>query len=277
MKADLHCHSHYSDGKHSPAFLLQRAADNEISHLAITDHDCIQACVEVAGDGGDITIINGVEISCDWEGREIHVLGLAIALDSPPLLALLAKQQQRRRSRMQEIDRKLQALGTPGLWDYLESLPCLAYTRSHAADFLVERGLSKTRAKAFKTYLGKRGRIYAAPDWCSLVEAVEAIQAAQGVAIIAHPGRYPLSKRKLESLVDSFQSAGGDGLEISYANIDPHDSRYLFSLAATRNLYCSAGSDFHDAAASWTDLGKFPVLDAEAKKSAIWLHPRWHS
>ena len=43
MKADLHCHSHYSDGKHSPAFLLERARQNQVTHLAITDHDCIDA------------------------------------------------------------------------------------------------------------------------------------------------------------------------------------------------------------------------------------------
>lgn len=277
MKADLHCHSYYSDGKHSPAFLLQRATENGLTHLAVTDHDCIEACLELATLPSAITLINGVEISCDWEGQEIHILGLSIDVQNPALRSLLELQQQRRKERMQAMDAKLTALGTPGLWQYLETLPCIAYTRSHAADFLVESGRSKTRPKAFKSFLGKRGRIYVAPQWCNIAEAVFAIRAAGGIAAIAHPCRYSLTKRKLTSLVDAFLAAGGEGLEVSYGNIQPADLEYLKGLAAERGLRCSVGSDFHDANASWTDLGRFPGLDEETKKNAIWLHPGWHS
>ena len=105
---------------------------------------------------------------------------------------------------------------------------------------------------------------------------MNAILAAGGIAILAHPGRYPLSKRKLEALIDVFQAAGGDGMEVSYGNIDPDMRQRLGALAISKQLFCSAGSDFHDSDASWTDLGKYPPLDLETKKNAIWLHPRWH-
>gem|GEM_PF-11914 len=276
MKVDLHSHSYYSDGKHSPAFLLQRALQNGLTHLAVTDHDCLKACDELAALSTDLTIINGVEISCNWEELEIHVLGLCIDTSNAALTDLLAKQQQHRRDRMKAMDAKLNGLGTTGLWDYLNALPCVAFTRSHVADFLVQRGRSANRQKAFKAYLSKRGRIYIAPQWCGMLEAIAAIRAAGGIACIAHPCRYSISKRKLERLVAEFKAAGGEALEVSYGNIQPEHQLYLQRLASAQQLWTSVGSDFHDSEATWTDLGRFPALDEAAKKSAIWLHPGWH-
>ena len=276
MNLDLHCHSYYSDGKHSPEFLLQLARENQISHLAITDHDCCLA-FELHRDGiNDIKLIAGVEISCSWEGREIHIVGLCIDVTNPELCHLLSSQLQQRRLRMQEMDSHLQARGTGGLWQYLEDLPCIAYTRSHAADFLVLQNICKTRQKAFKSYLGRKGYIYAEPSWCTMDAAVQAIVAAGGIAVLAHPGRYPFTARKLETLIDAFVVSGGEALETSYSNIQPEVKKLLTELAISKKLYCSVGSDFHDASASWTTLGRFPQLDATAKKNAIWSHPKWH-
>lgn len=277
MKCDLHCHSHYSDGKHAPEFLLQRAHENAITHLAITDHDYLGEKPAELQHYPNIILIHGVEISCAWQNREIHVVGLCPHNRDPALNRLLATQREQRRLRMADMDRQLVALGKRGLWEYLEALPCAAYTRSHAADFLVREGLCKSRQKAFKTHLGKKGRIYAEPNWCALEEAVRTLRDAGGITVLAHPGRYDLSWRKLEILVADFISAGGECLEVSYGNIQPDTRQKLTRLAVDRQLYCSAGSDFHDALATWTDLGKFPALDSEAKKNAIWLHPGWHS
>lgn len=276
MILDLHCHSYYSDGKHSPEFLLQLASEMQISHLAITDHDCCLAYEKYRDAANGIKLIAGVEISCAWEGREIHIVGLCIDVTNPELCNLLSSQLQQRRVRMQEMDRLLQARGKSGLWQYLEDLPCIAYTRSHVADFLVEQKISRTRQKAFESYLGRKGHIYAEPNWCSMEAAVQAISAAGGIAVLAHPGRYPLGRRKLESLVDAFNACGGEALETSYGNIQPDAKKILTELAISRNLYCSAGSDFHDDSTSWTTLGKFPQFDETAKKNAIWLHPKWH-
>ena len=277
MKMDLHCHSYFSDGNHSPDYLLERAQQNQITHLAITDHDCIEACSFSSSQYPEVTLINGVEISSAWNNLEVHVLGLCIDSANVQLQQLLARQQTQRQLRIQEMDVKLNNLGTAGLMAHLDNLPCIAYTRSHAADFLVLKGVCKNRQKAFKSHLGKNGRIYVAPKWCDLQDAVAGIRSAGGIAVLAHPGRYPLSRRKLEALTDDFCAAGGEALEVSYANIQPDIKQRLSELAISRQMYCSIGSDFHDAQASWTDLGKFPQLDAEAKKNAIWLHPKWHS
>tara|TARA_R110002073_G_scaffold44914_4_gene124326 strand:+ start:461 stop:1303 length:843 start_codon:yes stop_codon:yes gene_type:complete len=277
MKADLHCHSYYSDGKQSPSFLLTRAKANRVTHLALTDHDCIDGIDELRANAGDITIIDGVELSCIWSTVEIHIVGLFIDRTNERIERLLAYQQTERRRRAAAIDEKLQKLGVQGLLPYLHSLPCTAHTRSHIADFLVQEKICKNRQKAFKTHLGKRGKVYAAAGCCKLEEGVAAIREAGGIAVVAHPGRYSLSKTKLSNLLDDFIECGGEAIEGSYSNIDPNTKAYLSQLAQAKSLFLSVGSDFHDAEATWTDIGKFPALDQQAIKNAIWVHPKWHS
>ena len=274
ISADLHCHSYYSDGKHSPRELTRRAREAGLSHLAITDHDCIAALAEVSS-SDELTLVPGVEISCAWGERELHVLGLAVATGHAGLTALLAQQQQRRRERAAAMDARLQALGITGLGDYLAELPCQAVTRTHVADFLVAHGHSKNHQKAFKQFLGKRGRAYEPGHWSKLEETVATIHASGGIAVLAHPGRYRLGKRQLANLLTEFRECGGEAMETSYGNIDPLEQRKLRELADEHELYQSQGSDFHSAEAHWTSIGKFPPLHPGIK-NAIWHHPRWH-
>jgi predicted metal-dependent phosphoesterase TrpH len=276
VKADLHCHSHFSDGKHSPEFLLQRAADNGISHLAITDHDCLDCHQQTLASAAGLTLIPGVEISCNWENREIHVVGLGVDASAGDLTRSLETQQAKRQARILAMHDMLVSLGINGLDQHMDSLPAVSWTRSHVAEFLVDNGHCKNWDKAFKRYLGRRGKIWVPIAWLELAEAIELIRQAGGIAVLAHPGRYSLSRRKLQQLAEAFRLAGGEGLEGSYGNIDPVMRRQLCELAMEQGLYISQGSDFHNADRHWTDLGKMPNLDTAAIKNAIWDHPRWH-
>ena len=274
MKADLHCHTHLSDGQHTPAFVIDRARANLVTHLAITDHDVSQALPQSMDQQG-LKLINGVEISCLWESFEIHVVGLFVDPTNTRLQTLLSAQQARRRERVAQIDDKLTALGTTGLLRDLLALPAIALTRSHVADFLVANNVCKNRQKAFKTHLNRSGKLFVAAQWCDYTEAVRAIKAAGGISVLAHPGRYAMNKTKLHRLVECFAAAGGEGLEASYPNIAPNMNQSLIQLAVERGLHLSTGSDFHDAAAHWTDVGKFPDLDRTAARHGIWHHPIW--
>ena len=275
LKADLHCHSYYSDGMHSPDFLCQRAINRGVTHLAITDHDCLAAHHNISATG-NLTLIPGIELSTEWLGREIHVVGLAIDIQNQQLLDLIDEQQARRRSRLSEFDSRLTSLNIHGLSDYAAQLPCHSYTRTHVADFLVSSGHCKNHQKAFKKYLSRKGKAFVATQWPELATAVSLLRAAGGIAVLAHPGRYSLSRSKLVSLIEDFKSAGGEAIEVSYGNIDPITRSKLQELSETFGLYASQGSDFHSDHSHWTDLGKFPDLGAAAKKNAIWLHPGWH-
>ena len=277
MKPDLHCHSYYSDGAHSPDFLCRRAIENGVTHLAITDHDCIEALVKPMDDCYEIQIITGVEISCEWETQEIHLVGLCIEHENSQLISLLKQQQRARYSRMQAMDELLVKNGINGLQDYLNRLPCKAFTRSHVADFLLSSGKVKNKQKAFKQFLGKRGKAYVPFQWQSMVRAIKTVQAANGIAVIAHPGRYPLSRLKLELLINQFKQMGGDAIEVSYGSVQPKMQKKLENLAEKHSLYVSGGSDFHNVEAHWTDIGKYPRVSSSSIKNAIWNHPRWDS
>lgn len=273
MKADLHNHTHFSDGTQSAAYLIERAVENGVTHLAITDHDCVEALSDLPS--SPVKIIPGVEISSQWENLEVHIVGLFVNTENPILVNLLELQQKRRSNRASAMGQRLAELGEPGLVSHLEDLPCVSYTRSHMADFLVEKKISKTRQKAFKTHLAKGGKIYVAPEWCELKETINAIKESGGIAVLAHPGRYPLNKTKLGRLVKEFKALGGDGIEGSYPNIAQPMQQLLESMANEHDLYLSLGSDFHDPAAHWTDVGKFPPLSKSGSLRAVWHHPRF--
>jgi len=289
MYVDLHCHSYYSDGAQTPEYLVSAALERGLTHLALTDHDCLcgvehlwktmpRAALPAKQEGWrQLNLIAGVEISCDWNGLEIHVVGLLKELRTPTLDALLKEQQNHRRLRAESIAEKLDAAGTAGVRDYLAALPATALTRSHIADFLVANGTCKNKQKAFKSYLGRRGKAYVAATWASLDRAVNAIQSTGGIAVLAHPSRYPLTRSKLSRLIKDFHAAGGEAMEVSYANLDPTSKKRLLELANEHALYHSCGSDFHTLESGWTALGKYPRLEPSATKNAIWEHPRWHS
>lgn len=112
--------------------------------------------------------------------------------------------------------------------------------------------------------------------WATLESAIKVIHEADGFAVLAHPGRYPLGKRKFLNLIEQFSQLEGDAIEVSYGGIDPIVQKRLEELSEQSSLYNSVGSDFHSADAHWTNIGKYPSPSQSAIKNAIWNHPRWH-
>jgi 3',5'-nucleoside bisphosphate phosphatase len=277
MLADLHAHTWFSDGTLSPQALLERAASRGLTHLAITDHDTTAAFERIDPDwiAPGLQLLPGVEISTLWERQEIHIVGLGIDCANETLQTLLRAQQQLRRERAAAMDIRLQKAGICGLMDYLATLPCQAVGRNHVAQFLLDRGIARNKEHAFKNFLGDRGKYAASAHWCGIDAAVRAIRAAGGIAILAHPNRYRISNPALRRLVSEFAIAGGEGLEVSYSNLDADRLDHLASLCLANDLWASTGSDFHAPGNHWMDLGKFRLLPARCADRAIWLHPDW--
>lgn len=274
---DLHSHTWFSDGLLSPHGLMGRAAELGIKQLAITDHDSVAAhrAIAVQDIPGGMHLIAGVELSTLWDNREIHIVGLFIDIEDKPLNELLLRQQDKRRQRAMAIGIKLEKAGITGLTDYLAELPCEAISRNHVADFLIARGHASSKQQAFSKHLGKRGRYHSQADWCSINEAVTAIRAASGIAVVAHPDRYKLNRVKLRRLLTEFTEAGGDALEVSYSNLHPDKMKNLADLCCELDMWASVGSDFHTPHTTWMDLGRVRKLPAHCEDRALWLHPRW--
>ena len=261
-RIDLHTHSDRSDGVLAPAALVARARTRDVAVLALTDHDTLSGCEEASAacQHSDIQFITGIELTSQWRGREIHVIGLQVNPVDPALqqhcLAVLAQ----RRERILGIAGRLNAAGLPGDSLAQQALTAHAPTRTHIARAMLAAGLVTSVQRAFDRWLGRGQAGYIAQPWPELATAVRHVLQAGGIAVLAHPHRYPVSNGVLRELVGEFRDAGGGGIEVSLAGMAPADADRLAALARRFDLAGSFGSDFHEPDLPWRPLGRLDKL-----------------
>lgn len=260
MRIDLHSHTTSSDGRLSPQALIDRALSFDIEVLAITDHDTTDA-LTIAHDYINqqqlpITLIDGIEISTVWQNKDIHIVGLNIDSNAQALQQLIEQQKGHRVQRAQLIAQRLQKVTREGVLEEVQAIAGEApITRAHFAKWLVEQGFAKNMQQVFKKFLTRDNPGYVPPSWCSMTDAVEAIHAAGGQAVLAHPGRYDLTTKWLKRLITAFVEAGGDAMEVAQPQQAPQERRNLADYAIQYNLLASQGSDFHYPS-PWMELGR---------------------
>jgi predicted metal-dependent phosphoesterase TrpH len=262
-RVDLHTHSSCSDGLLSPTALVDAAAQRHVGLLALTDHDTVAGCDEAARacSTHGIRFVTGTELTCGWQGREIHVVGLAIDVRSPALQAYTADVAERRRRRIDAIGARLTRARLPGATLAAAVLAAHATpTRSHLARELVSGGFARDEADAFDRWLGHGGAAHVAGEWPDLAAATRCITVARGLAVLAHPHRYRASPGALRELCTVFKAAGGRGIEVSLPGMGPDDTERAVSLARRFELAGSIGSDFHVPGLPWRPLGRFAKL-----------------
>ncbi|ELI6447483.1 PHP domain-containing protein [Photobacterium damselae subsp. damselae] len=273
MLFDLHTHTTASDGRLTPEELVKRAVERRVDVLAITDHDTV-AALPIAQDVIDqqnlpITLINGIEISTVWQNFDIHIVGLNIDPMHPAMTQLIAEQAERRHKRAQEIGERLAKKRIEGAFEGASQLANGdTITRAHFAQWLVEQGHAKTMQAVFKKFLTRGNPGYVPPNWCTIAEAVTAIHASGGKAVIAHPGRYKMTAKWLKRLIACFIEAKGDAIEVAQPQQGPQERRTLGDYAITYHLLASQGSDFHYQS-PWTELGRNLWLPKD-------VVPIWH-
>ncbi|MCL9775897.1 RNase RNM [Vibrio methylphosphonaticus] len=260
MKIDLHSHTTASDGRLSVEALLERAIEFSVKIIAITDHDTLDALPEaqrlIEERELPIELVNGIEVSTVWQNKDIHIVGLGVALDNDALLSLIAAQKARRAERAELMAQRLEKATRPGVLEEVQAIADGApITRSHFAKWIVENGYAKNMQQVFKKYLTRNNTGYVPPNWCTMREAVDAIHAAGGVAVLAHPGRYQLTAKWLKRLLAAFSEAGGDAMEVALPQQSMQERRNLADYAIQYNLLASQGSDFHYQS-PWTELGR---------------------
>jgi predicted metal-dependent phosphoesterase TrpH len=273
---DLHSHSTASDGTLTPAELVGAAHAAGIRVLALTDHDTtagIEAASQAAAAVG-MGLVPGVEISVSWSSQTVHVLGLNIDPDCLPLQTGLQRLRGFRDWRAEEIGRRLARAGIEGAWQGARELARgRILSRTHFAHYLVAQGHAGSVRDVFKRFLvtGKPG--YVSGEWAGLDEALGWIQAAGGMAVIAHPARYGMTASKLRRLFGEFRELGGVGLEVVSGS---HTRDNVYAMAAharTERLLASCGSDYHGPENPWVRLGQLSELPAGCRP--IWEGGGW--
>lgn len=266
MRIDLHSHTTASDGRLEPKDLVERALSFDIEVLAITDHDTVDGLAlakqHVQDNNLPIKIINGIEISTVWQNKDIHIVGLNIDPENEQLSALIEQQKQHRITRSELIAERLQKATREGVLEEVRQIAGDApVTRAHFAKWLVDNGYAKTMQMVFKKYLTRNNPGYVPPNWCSMKDAVDAIHAAGGLAVLAHPGRYKLTAKWIKRLLAAFVEANGDAMEVAQPQQAQQERRNLADYAIQYKLLASQGSDFHYPS-PWMELGRSLWLPA---------------
>jgi 3',5'-nucleoside bisphosphate phosphatase len=259
---DLHTHSYHSDGKLSPQALVELAKANGVSVLALTDHDTVAGIEEAQAIAGEeLTLIAGIEFSAQWQGRGIHIVGLQVDTYSLSLQAAIARQTQVRTDRAKTIASRLEKAGIKnaleGAQQYAKGA---AIGRPHFAQYMVDKAYVSNFAQAFKKYLGA-GKVGDVKEgWPSVEEVVAWILASGGIAVLAHPDKYDLTRTKLYALLEDFVTAGGQAIEVVSGLQEASVTAKMVRAAKDFSLLASCGSDFHAPGQAWQALGRYSPL-----------------
>ncbi|WP_222560802.1 MULTISPECIES: PHP domain-containing protein [Halomonas] len=280
LAVDLHMHSTASDGALAPTALMDLCHQKGLSHVALTDHDTLAGVDEAGQRARDLgmSLLPATELSCQWRGINIHVVGLLPGGAGPLLESGLAGQALAREKRADTIAKRLERIG---LSDGLAKARAWAgsdrpLNRPDFAHVMVAEGLVADLPTAFGKYLGNGKIGDVKSHWPYLSEIVEWILDSGGVAVLAHPLRYKLTRRKRGLLLDEFCAAGGQAAELVSGSQNPDVTRDLARQLMERDIYGSLGSDFHFPGGHLAP-GTMTAVPRTAVRP-VWTHPqlsRW--
>jgi hypothetical protein len=268
MAADLHLHSSFSDGTFPPEEIAARGRRRGLTTLALTDHDTVEGCARMAAACAreELAFIPGTELTAEWEGREMHLLGYFIDTTQPELMRALEQFQEVRQQRVHEMVTRLNSLGLPLKADDVFALAnCRSPGRPHVARALVRSGLCDSLDEAFERFL-KKGRPAWAPKFrISVDRAVELLHNAGGLAVMAHPGL-----TRCDDLIPRLAAMGLDGIECFHPKHTPSIAACYLAVAGQHGLLVTGGSDCHGFTKGQPLIGSVTLAPAyvEALNSA---------
>ncbi len=255
---DLHTHSTESDGTLTPQALMEHAREAGLSAIALTDHDSIQGLAKArpVAESLGLELVPGVELSTDYEGMEVHILGYYIDEKNAGFLAKLKEFVDGRDRRNEKMISLLQKEGFDITMEKLYGeYPKSVITRAHFARYLVEHGFVKNRETVFAEYLGNTCRCYVPREKLTPFEAIKLIQMGGGLAFFAHPVLCHMDDDELRAFVKELKNAGLAGMEAVYSMNTPGDEAKMLSVAHEFDLLVSGGSDFHGDNKPYIRLG----------------------
>lgn len=263
---DLHTHSTRSDGTLTPAELIRYAAQKGLAAIALTDHDTIDGIEEAVQAARSLSsqdpdalvpeVIPGVELSTEYRGKDIHIVGLFIDWQNREFADRLRGFADARIYRNRKMCSLLTENGCPVSYEDLEAaFPDTVITRAHFAQYLLDRGMISSIDEAFRKLIGDDCPCFVPREKITPHDAVRFLLRFGGVPILAHPLQYKMNETELDALVASLTGLGLDGIEVYYSTHRQADTANLSRIAEKYGLLLSGGSDFHGTRKQNLDLG----------------------
>lgn len=283
---DLHVHSTRSDGTYTPTQLVDYAIEKGVSAFALTDHDTVDGLEEaisyvaqlqrqaaenlsqaavpaVHSDTAAVStvssvpeVIPGIELSTEYQGKDVHIVGLYIDYRDVHFQEYLRHFVASREERNHRMCALLQEAGMEISYEALQrTFPNSVITRAHYAKYMLMQGYVKSIAEAFDRYVGDHCPYFVPREKVTPAQAVSLIREAGGIPVLAHPILYHMSDARLDALTGELKEAGLMGIEAIYSTYHACDERQIRRLASKYNLLISGGSDFHGDNKPGLDLG----------------------
>ncbi|MDZ7722962.1 MAG: PHP domain-containing protein [candidate division KSB1 bacterium] len=257
-KIDLHVHSKYSDGLLSPAEIVDYAVKRNVSAISITDHDTaagIESFVR-AGNLAGIETVAGIELSVNFNNRELHLLGYCFDSKHPQIKSYSKTLKAAREERAEETVKLLNDLGFPvSMQQVLDISGTSPIGRPHIAEALVRGNFVFNIRDAFNKYLAEGKPAYVPKIVITPADAIQLIKNAGGLTFLAHPGTGSIEESEIRELSE----LGLDGLETIHPKHTNRDIRYLEELSAKYNLLQTGGSDCHGGREGGIILGTLSI------------------
>lgn len=260
--ADMHTHTVNSDGTFTVEEIMKLASQKGLKTVAVTDHDTVdglrdaEKIKEYEGKYG-IEIIKGIEMSCNLEGKDVHILGYFLNLEDRKFLHELDRIADIRNERNEKIIKKLADLKLPVTMEDLEAVVQGNIIRkAHFAEVMLKKGYVNCKSDAFKNYLGKGGAAFVEKRDYKPADAVKILAENGAFVSLAHPKLITEDFDEVERIVIDLIKYGLRGLEVNYYSFSKKDKEKFKTLAEKYDLIITGGSDFHGVNRVESSLGE---------------------
>lgn len=256
---DLHMHSVFSDGSHTPEELIELALSAGLSAVALTDHNTVDGCARFlsAAEGKPIDAVCGAELTTDYEGTELHLLGLFLA---PEVFDDVSEYAVERNIAKESANKKMiERLAADGFeisyGEFVKRFPNRNRNRANIGALLQAKGYVASVSEAFEKYLDEGQKYYVHAPRLDFLRTVGKIHEWGGVAVWAHP-LYHVDRVLAREILIAARERGIDGAEAYYSTYSEDDTAYMLALCRELEILPSGGSDFHGATKPDIAVGK---------------------
>ena len=245
-RCDLHTHSLYSDGTNTPAELLTLAEEAGLSALVLCDHNTVAGLPHFleAAQNSSVEAVPGIEFSTDYQGIELHILGLFIQEQHYDAVnALLEEALARKEQSNLEMITRMQKQGFPfDYWAIKAESSGANMNRAVISAYMVRHGFCSTMNEAFDQWLNQGCGFYVPPERPDAIETIRFIKSIGAVAVLAHP-LLSIEEVLLRQFLEDAKEL--DGIEVYYSKYNETQTALAAELAEEFGLVKSGGSDFH--------------------------------
>lgn len=249
MKCDMHNHSIFSDGTFTPEEVVKIAEKANLSAIALTDHNSVLGLPRFLSmkDKTDIKLVPGIEFTTEYNGTELHILGLFIPNEKYNEIEELVKKALKLKEQANiDLVNKIADLGYDITYDEVKATtPNGKTNRAIIANYMMKKGIVSSVSEAFEKFLNPSVGLYKVAKRLPALDIIEYIDSIGSVAVWAHPFLNLKTEEEVREFLEKAVKKGLDGMEVYYSKFTPEQTECAERLAKEFNLLPSGGSDFH--------------------------------